>query len=170
MAEVLSIISIISFVLSGICILLGAFFFIKFKIPSVIGDLSHRTAKKSIAKMRDYNEKTGVKFYKSSETNANRGKLTDTMSSPKKVEKKKDTAKSVTGNNPETGLLTDNKAENREQQQTELLNDSNETEKLDKNETDLLLNNQAVKKDEPNKKVIFIMLDDVELIHTDEVI
>lgn len=35
-----------------------------FKIPIVIGDLSGRTAKKSIERMRLNNEKTGNKSYK----------------------------------------------------------------------------------------------------------
>lgn len=61
MAQVLSIISIISFIVAGLAFLLAVFFWFKFKIPSVIGDLSGRTARKSIAKMRQNSENAGKK-------------------------------------------------------------------------------------------------------------
>lgn len=56
MAEVLSMISVIAFVLSGIGFLCAIVFWFWFKIPVVIGDLSGRTAKKSIARLRSDNE------------------------------------------------------------------------------------------------------------------
>ena len=78
-AEILSLVSLISYIIAGISLVLAVFFWFAFKIPSVIGDLSGRTARKSIARMRASNEKAGGQGYKPSATNANRGKLTDTM-------------------------------------------------------------------------------------------
>ena len=57
MAEILSIISTSSFVLAALFLALAIFFWFKFGIPAIIGDLSGRTAKKSIAQMRENNEK-----------------------------------------------------------------------------------------------------------------
>lgn len=89
MAEILSIISIVSFVVAGICLLFALFFWFKFKIPSVIGDLSGRTARKSIAQMRDYNEKSGKKSHRSSAANLERGRITDTMPHSGRLKKSK---------------------------------------------------------------------------------
>lgn len=171
MAETLSIISIIAFVLSGLCLVCGIFVFFKFKIVSVIGDLSHKKAKKSIAKMRDQNEKSGVKFYGSSNTNLSRGKITDTMTNTGKgnVQTGKKNNVSTANQNPETGLLVDNKAEYKNLQDTAILEDKNET--VDINETELLKAENPIA-DVNNKKVSvrFKVIDDIELIHTDEVI
>lgn len=54
------------------------FFFLK--IPKVIGDLSGRTARKAIESIRNQNESTGDKVYRSSPVNKERGKLTDKIS------------------------------------------------------------------------------------------
>lgn len=87
MDEILSTISIISFVLSGVCLILAILFFVKFKIPAVIGDLSGRTAKKSIARMRESNEKSGAKAFRSSRENENRGKITGIIKESAKLDK-----------------------------------------------------------------------------------
>lgn len=79
MAETLSILSVVFFVLAGVFFALAVFLWFFFKIPGVIGDLNGRTARKSIAKMRENNEKSGKKTYRSSPTNLQRGKLTDTI-------------------------------------------------------------------------------------------
>ena len=80
MAEILHTLSIISFVVAGVLFALAVVLWFGFKIPDVIGDLTGRTARKSIAKMRSANEKTGIKYYKQSATNVKRGKLTVTAS------------------------------------------------------------------------------------------
>lgn len=79
MAETLQLLSIISFAVAAVCLVLAVFLWFFFRIPDVIGDLSGRTARKSIAKMRAANEKSGSKSYKESKANAERGKLTGTM-------------------------------------------------------------------------------------------
>lgn len=60
MAQTLQTLSVISFAVAGVCLALAIFFGFLFKIPGVIGDLSGRTARKSIAKLRAANEKNAV--------------------------------------------------------------------------------------------------------------
>lgn len=61
MAEILSGISLGTYIASGLLFVLAVLFWFLFRIPTVIGDLSGRNAKKSIAAMRAYNEKQGIK-------------------------------------------------------------------------------------------------------------
>lgn len=48
MADILSKISIVFYVLSGLLFLLSILFWVRFRIPNIIGELSGRNAKKSI--------------------------------------------------------------------------------------------------------------------------
>ena len=61
MAEILFTVSLVSFIVSGVAFVATAFCWFKFKIPQVVGDLSGRTAKKSIERMRAGYEKSGDK-------------------------------------------------------------------------------------------------------------
>ncbi|MBR6771465.1 MAG: hypothetical protein IKM28_09615 [Lachnospiraceae bacterium] len=79
MAEILLIISTSSFVLAALFLALAIFFWFKFGIPAIIGDLSGRTAKKSIAQMRENNEKSGVKTYRSSRINITGNRMNDKL-------------------------------------------------------------------------------------------
>lgn len=79
MADTLSTLAIIAFVLAGLCLVAAVFLWFYFKIPRVIGDLNGKTARKSIAKMREDNENSGQKSYRPSPTNLERGRLTDTV-------------------------------------------------------------------------------------------
>lgn len=177
-AEILSLISTISFVVAAISFVLAIFFWFYFKIPSVIGDLSGRTAKKSIARMRASNERAGGQGYKPSAANASRGKLTDTMQHSKKLvgdSQKKPAAgpKSKTVADdlmPETGLLATNKAAAVVGDQTELLDGSESTGLLVDEDATAPLHDEpkAPVKRTGGKKLT--MLDEVILIHTDEVI
>lgn len=63
LANTLFIISNIAFVASAIFAILAVFFFVKFKIPSVISDLTGRTARKSIAEMRSSSKQDLKKAY-----------------------------------------------------------------------------------------------------------
>lgn len=173
MADILSTVSLVSFILSGVALVLAILFFILFRIPSVIGDLSGRTARKSIAKMRVANEKTGVKSYKESKTNVERGKLTGTMPDSGKPNKKNTVP--VDGQ-PETGLLADNKAEGLESEATGVLDE--ETGMLESETTGLLVDENATAPlDTPAQKPVvrsggkkIVMLEEVMFIHTEEVI
>ena len=174
MAEILSTLSVISFIVAGVCLVLAIFFWFFFSIPTVIGDLSGRTARKSIARMRAANEKTGSKAYKASKTNAERGKLTGTMPDSEKLSKKKADSDD---SRPETGLLSENKAINPGSDETELLA-GDETVMLEAETTGLLIDEDAtaplnIPSQKPVKRVggkKLTMLDDVMLIHTEEVI
>lgn len=61
MADILSLVSNISYILAIVFLLLSIIFWIIFKIPSVIGDLSGRNARKSIEKLLINNEKIDTK-------------------------------------------------------------------------------------------------------------
>lgn len=180
-ADILSLVSLISYILAGICLVLAAFFWFFFKIPSVIGDLSGRTAKKSIEKMRQANMRSGNKSYRASATNAARGKLTDTMQHSSKLKKGKTPeekpAADETGR-PETGVLSENKAGAYVDEKTDFLDDGETTGNLlDEEATGRLVDEEATMalnveatpaKRTGGKKLT--MINEVMLIHTDEVI
>lgn len=173
MSQTLSTLSVISFAIAGVCLVIAIILWFYFRIPTVIGDLSGRTAKKSIEKMRIANEKTGAKNYKESKTNAERGKLTGTMPDMGKTSSKKEPADDEM---PETGVLDENLETNFKSEETgvlyeestELLDGMEKTSLLeDENATarlDLLLEKEKNKTG--GKKLIII--EEVMLIHTDE--
>lgn len=165
MAETLQFLSIISFIVSGICLMLAVFLGIFFKIPDVVGDLSGRTARKSIAKMRTTNEKTGVKFYRTSKVNIERGKITEKMVTEIPERKEMNSKKT----RPETSLLNTNKADKVESEETYILK-SEETGVLMDGEVVTGLLNKACRQNYRtiNKKIKII--EDVMIIHTDEVL
>lgn len=169
-AEILSLISLISYIIAGIAAVLAVFFWFFFKIPSVIGDLSGRTAKKSIARKRASNERSGGKGYQPSATNANRGKLTDTMQHSRKLKDEPKKAKPVDESQmPETGLLESNKADIVDSQQTELLDGAATGILVDEDAT-VALQDEPVKPVKRTGGKKLTMLEEVMLIHTDEVI
>lgn len=63
--------------LAALCLILAVILFFVLKIPRVIGDLSGSTARKAIENIRNQNESTGNKTYKSSKVNQARGMVTD---------------------------------------------------------------------------------------------
>ena len=67
-------------VLSGIMAITSIFLFFYLKISRVIGDLTGSTARKAIEEIRQQNESSGHKTYKSSLVNQERGRLTDKIS------------------------------------------------------------------------------------------
>lgn len=67
-------------VLTIIMFVVSLILFFVLKIPAVIGDLSGATARKAIENIRNQNEETGEKAYKSSSVNKERGKITDKIS------------------------------------------------------------------------------------------
>lgn len=161
MADILHTLSMVSYILAVLFVILAIALWFIFKIPNVIGDLSGRNAKKSIARMRQNNEKTGDKSYRASEKNLARGKLTGTMEDMGKV-------KSHTSIE-ETGLLNENLARKYDEQVTGLLlNDA--TGLLDESdETDALEETVDVANRAPSIVVVH-KIEEVMLIHTEEVI
>ena len=67
-------------ILAGILLLVTILLFVFLRIPTVIGDLTGATARKAIENIRNQNEVSGDKTYKSSQVNSERGKLTDKIS------------------------------------------------------------------------------------------
>ena len=65
---------------SGVFFAISVLLFFVLKIPSVISDLTGRTARKAIENIRRQNEQSGNKTYRSSTVNMQRGKLTDKIS------------------------------------------------------------------------------------------
>ena len=168
----INIVSIIFFIIAGVSLLVAIYSFVRFNIPQVIGELSGRTARKSIAQMRDKNEKTGNKAHRPSPSAIERGTLTDKIEKKKSVEKSdKKISKVEEGTellNSTEKLLTNI--------QTELLNES-ETELSDDNattvlseETTVLTNNDNSQINVSNDSNDFKIMQNIVLIHTNETI
>lgn len=77
--ELLQILSLVSYIAAGIMLFVSIALFFILDIKKVIGDISGATARKAINNIREQNEKTGNKAYKSSPVNSARGRLTDKM-------------------------------------------------------------------------------------------
>lgn len=151
MADILNTVSVIFFIAAGVFAVLAIALWFLFKIPIVIGDLSGRTAKKSIERMRLNNEKTGNKSYKTSKSNLERGKLTGTMEGMKQSDEA----------NAETGLLNENLARDFDDQATEILVED---------ETMLLDGNAKTAPLDSANAITIKLIDSVKIIHTEEVI
>lgn len=162
MAETLQSLSVISLAAAAVCFVLSVFLWFLFKIPHVIGDLSGRTARKSIARIRMANEQSGSKSYKAGRQNVLRGKLTDTMVGGKKKKKgplyDKDT---------ETGLLGENQTEETGAATTVGLQ-SETTGLLVETEATVKLDTKAPKPKRGTGGKKLKLLEEVILIHTDE--
>lgn len=191
MAEKLATASTVLLLLSAVFLLLAVFFFILFNIPSVISDLSGRTAKKSITKLRAANEKSASKFYGPSDHNRKRGKLTETIVQTEKNGKKEKPEKRKTqkqgkkalvfasmDDRPETGLLAENRmGEKEESSETTPLAAAGETEDLlsekgDAGATMELENTEKTPRKSTSRSggLKLTVLDEVILVNTDEVI
>lgn len=170
MSNMLSTLSLVCYGISVVLLILSIFFWFSFKIPEVYGDLSGKTARKSIERMRAANEKTGKKTYKGSKYNEERGKLTATMPDMGKTEQVIETTllseNKATGIlSPETGLLDETSEE------TALLIDTEETGLLNEGETGSLDQTARLPvQNQTKKKIVLKMIDEEILIHTKEVI
>lgn len=67
-------------ILAGVMLVATVILFFVYKIPTVIGDLTGANARKAIENIRNQNESSGDKLYKTSQVNRERGKLTDKIS------------------------------------------------------------------------------------------
>lgn len=171
MANSLLLLSTILFVVSVLFLIIAAVLFFVLKIPTVIGDLSGRTAKKSIERMRSNNEKSGVKSYRASNVNANREKLTDVMEKdvPREMPKESNVSDDA-DDRPETGLLSQTKHVDLPCEETTLLNDTNETALL-LDENSLSISDRSTRGELRKKaKIQLKMIEEIILIHTEEVI
>lgn len=194
MADLFSNISTIGFVVAFIFAIISAVLFFTLDIRTVISDLSGKTARESIERMRKNNEK------KASESNAG-----DDVFKPISTHKvESDSMPIDISNNEEedgdveTDLLANNSEDNEETdilcddgtEETELLVDENteetemltdddteETDLLDDSveETDLLVDEYTEEtdllyEDKKNDNSNFELIEEIMIIHTDEVI
>ena len=136
--ETLQTASTISYIAAGILLLVAVALFFLLDIKKVIGDLTGITAKRAIENIRQQNEQTGEKNYKSSSVNLARGKLTDKISQSGKLIKntsgigisphtEKFSTTELNPDNGQTGILNDSVSET-----TVLSNPANETTVLNK--------------------------------------
>ncbi len=56
MTETLQLLSVVSFLLSGVLGMAAVVFWLRFHIPEAVGELSGRAAKKSVRRMREENK------------------------------------------------------------------------------------------------------------------
>lgn len=183
MAELLMKISWILFALAVIALMSTVAFWVKFKIPKIIGDLSGRTAKKTIAKMRSDNEKTGKMTLRPQITGLKngRGRYPTIMhqsppgtAGPATVRNSRHAPVTLQAQAGQTGLLADNRAEssiNRSEETTMLSNAFN-MEEMGQGATTLLAETerQHTAATADRNSVQLEMLDDDLSVHTDEVI
>ena len=136
--ETLQTASTISYIAAGILLLVAVALFFLLDIKKVIGDLTGITAKRAIENIRQQNEQTGEKNYKSSSVNLARGKLTDKISQAGKLIKntsgigisphtEKFSTTELNPDNGQTAILNDSVSET-----TVLSNPANETTVLNK--------------------------------------
>lgn len=169
-ADILSLISTISFILSGICLIVAVLLWFVFKIPAVIGDLSGRTARKSIAKMHESNGKSSGQGYRSGAENTPRRKSAGAVRHAARSVSASAKSHIAEKQMPETNLLSCDKPVCSDSMQTELLEDLQATDVLvDENET-VALNETPDKSVRHSAGKKLTMLDEVVLIHTDDVI
>jgi hypothetical protein len=144
MAEVLHSLSIVLMILSGVFLITALVLWRVFKIPKVIGDLSGRNARKSVAHMRVENEKKGKK-------------------TPESVSVK-------LGKNAETGLLNENVANGYENNATELLIDDEGFGIDGVSVATAPLTGEISKQDKILPNIRIKLIEEEMIIHTKEVI
>lgn len=193
MASTLSNISLILLVASGVLFVTAVLIFIVMRIPTVISDLSGRTARKAIEKMRSANIKKGPssnnysnkgssnavikdepfdkEYKKEKQKETLKEKKEKELLEKKKAEKKNLKQKLNIGNKyAETGIIGDNKQNGVSMAaETELLQ-SNETELLESNETLPLDYVEEKPETQVRKGVSMQMIDEITLVDSDEVI
>lgn len=165
-AQILSTISTVCYVLAAVSLAMAVFFWFSFKIPRVIGDLSGRTARKSIEKIRKGNESLGSNTAQPSRGSTKRDVL---YSSHAATDGKTEAGEAASTELPETGLLEGPDAPPVQDASTELMDSDATTALLDEDATELLAPAAApVQKRTGGRKLT--ILEEVMMIHTDEVI
>lgn len=146
-------------ILAGVMLVATVILFFVYKIPTVIGDLTGANARKAIENIRNQNESSGDKLYKTSQVNRERGKLTDKISPSGSL------MKDPSGHF--AGAMATEKISTQElpPEETTVLDAANETTVLDTSgtgETTLL--------DAVDTPATFQIEFEITFIHTDEVI
>ncbi len=170
MAKTYGIISIVMFCLAGVCLAFGIFCFFRFNIPKIIGDLSGRTARKSIEHMRAENEKSGNKSYRPHPVAQSRGTVTEPI---KQSGKFKTAQKQPASSNFAPSLSNIGSGA------TDVLDDPNATQPLSfgygatevlEEKTQILSNNDDIHGYQNQSKTKLKMIQNIVFINTEEVI
>lgn len=180
MADTLSSLSLVAFVLAGVFFAAAIVLFVVLKIPKVIDYFTNRSAKKSVKQMVSTGGPSSkIPSFQTSAGNKARGKLTEQVEvtpPPKRNAAKFQTVPaprpSVTNNGrPETGLLSEKDSHTAYLDPTEelVVDLASETESLDEYATSVLP--ETIEKVAGNRpRIELTMLDEVMLTHTNEVI
>lgn len=151
MAETLSTLSLVCYILAAIFLVVGVALFVILRIPKTFSDYTGRSARKKIMKLRDNNEKSGNKSYRPSQVNKERGKITENIPSKHSKKKKEDM--------PGTGIIAENKAHRYEAEATGLLDESTAE-----------LNEPELTQPPRPSNIKLKLINEVVFIHTQEVI
>lgn len=146
----------VAIVLAVIFLILAIVLFFVFNIPKIVGSLTDKTSKREIKKIREGNSASGIKKYKSSIVNEQRGKVTDKIVSGKPVKQKNINFGEVNTDNllaNETTLLNNSSNETtvlssdiQSENETTVL--SNQNSNFDENTTVLGTNNHFEEEEE----------------------
>ncbi len=177
MADTLSNLSVIAFVLAGVFFVTAIVLFILLKIPKVIDYFTNRSAKKSVQQMMSSSGASKIASFQTSPGNKARGKTTEQVVIPTPEKKKTGKLQSTsqqphsTRERPETGLLAEKENHTAYLDPTEelVLDLASETESLDEQATSVLP--ETIEKVAGNKpKIEMTKIDEVVLVHTNEVV
>lgn len=180
MADTLSSLSLVAFVLAGVFFAAAIVLFVVLKIPKVIDYFTNRSAKKSVKQMVSAGGSSSkIPSFQTSAGNKARGKLTEEVEvapPPKRKTAKlqNDRVAQPFGTNdgrPETGLLSEKDSHTAYLDPTEelVVDMASETEPLDEHATSVLP--ETIEKVASNRpRIEMTMLDEVMLTHTNEVI
>lgn len=153
-------------ILAALMFITTIILFFVLKIPHVTGDLTGSNARKAIENIRNQNESTGEKIYKSSATNVKRGKITDKISPSGSL--LKDPSGNITGamETEKISPLGQNGVSNETTvlesvSETTVLNEVNETTDLNINQGETMVLEQSV---------MFTIEYEITIVHTSEVI
>lgn len=168
MADTLSLVSTICFVAAGVSLAVAAALFFAFKIPRVYGELSGRSARKSLEKLRSENESSAAKFYGNSGKVSRTEELTAHMSAEKGVGAEKTELLPEEGSESTT-LLSEGESGEPSGMQTE---GSESTTLLTEegSESTTLLSDWDEGTELLDESKDFRIIDEVMLIHTDQTI
>lgn len=146
----------VAIVLAVIFLILAIVLFFVFNIPKIVGSLTGKTSKREIKKIREGNSAAGIKKYKSSIVNEQRGKVTDKIVSGEPVKQKNINFGEVNTDNlsaNETTLLNNSSNETtvlssdiQSENETTVL--SNQNSNFDENTTVLGTNNHFEEEEE----------------------
>jgi len=156
MADMLNTASIVSFMLTGVFLIIAITLFFVFKIPFVLNYLSGMNKKHSVGKLRKNNKTIGKNSYGTNNINK-------TGNNNKKEKKSDDDSL-----DEKTGILNDNYSSAYEQEKTGILREG--TEVLSDNDATIQLKGEQYKKQQRTSNIVFEYIDDIMLIHTEEVI